>query len=804
MLHSTLSDLRFAVRQLLKRPAFAIVAVLTLALGIGANAAIFSVLDAVVLSPLRYPEPERLVRIYEASTEDPEFTAGYLTVPGFLDLRRDAEGFQHLAAAYTYRETGRDLTDGEVPRRIRVLATGAGYFETYGSPPLLGRGFTRDEERPDARVVVLSHRLWRDHTGADPEVVGSTIQLDGRGFTVIGVASPGFRDVVGGEVEAWVPLDLREGEYSRQNHLLTLLGRLRPGVTVAQAQTHVDAVNARIVEESQEVPDWQIMRVVPLRDDVVGTADTMLLVLMGAAGLVLLIACVNVANLFLARSVGRRREIAIRSALGSGRGRLVRQLLTESLFVAALAGAAGLAAALLGVRLLLSISPEAVARAQEVGLDARLALFAVGATVLTALVFGLLPALRGSRVDFGADLREGSRGMTGGVRSTRVRTGLVAAELGLALILLVGAGLLIKSFAGLIGQDLGFDGENVTTFEVHLPTVRYEDPALRVRFHQQLHERLRAVPGVVSVGASSWLPAAGHYHEWGFQYETADGEWEWEGAQMRIIEGDYFRTMGIPILRGRAFDAGDDEDAPPVMIISQSAADIAFEDADPIGRRLFSPGELRTVVGVVPDVAWTARGDRMPKIYIPHAEFGDDRNWALIQVVKTQPGATILGAVRRELDAMDPQLVIYRARPMEAVVGRHIAQDRFALTLMSVFAAVALALAAIGVYGVLSYSVSQRTHEFGIRMALGASTRTVRRLVLARGAVVAGAGLGLGLLGAYWLSRLMQALLFGVEATDPQIFGVVTLFLGLVALGAGYLPARRATRISPMQALREE
>jgi putative ABC transport system permease protein len=806
MLASLFADLRFAIRQMIKSPGFVTVAVLTLTLGIGANAAIFSVLDAVVLSPLRFPEPERLVRIYEASSDQPnrDFRDNYHTVPDFLDLRRDAEGFEYLAAIYTYREDGRDLTDGQVPRRIQVLPTSADYFEVWGVLPQLGRSFTRDEEREDANVVILSHRLWTAHTGGDTGVLGTTIQLDGTSYTVVGVARHGFRDVVGGDVDAWVPLDLPEGEYSRQNHFLTLIGRVEQGVSVEQAQAHVSVVNARIVDEHEEVPDGQLMRVLSLHQDVVGSTDTMLRVLMGAAGLVLLIACVNVANLFLARSIGRRREIAIRSALGSGRLRLVKQFLTESLLVATLAGLTGLAVAHLGVRFLLSISPEAVARSQEVGLDGRLVLFAVGVTVLTALLFGLAPALRGSRVDLTADLREGSRSMAGGVRSTRIRTVLVATQVALALVLLIGAGLLIKSFSSLRSQDYGFDSSDLLTFEVHLPDARYEDPALRVEFHRRFHERLRAIPGVESVAAASWLPASGPYHDWGYRYEDGDGELQWEGAQMRIIEGDYFRTLGIPMLAGRAFNSGDGEDAPPVMIISETAAGIAFRGEDPIGREFYSADTLRAIVGVVPDVAYDARGSRKSKIYIPHTEFGDDRNWALIQVVKTKAGADILPQARRELDAIDPELVIYRARSMEQVVGRHMAGDRFALTLMGVFAGVALLLAAIGVYGILSYSVSQRTHEFGIRMALGATTGAVRRRVLVQGAVLAGVGLVAGLLGAYWLSQLLRGLVFGVSVTDPAIFAFVALCLAVVAMVAGYLPARRATRVTPMQALREE
>jgi len=804
MIASFLSDVRFALRQIIKKPGFAIIAVLTLTLGIGANAAIFSVLDAVVLSPLRFPEPDRLIRTYEADRESSEAGIGYHTVPDFLDMRREAEGIERLAAIYTYREAGRDLTDGETPRRIQVLPTSSGYFDVWGVAPQLGRGFQEDEELEDANVVILSDRLWRAHTGADPDVLGSTIRLDGEAYRVVGVGPRGFRDVVGGDVDAWVPLDLREGEYSRQNHFLTVIGRLKPGVSVEQAQSYISAVNARLVEEYDEIPDTQLMRVVSLHDDVVGTTDTMLRILMGAAGLVLLIACVNVANLFLARSLGRRREIAIRSALGSGRGRLVRQFFAESLVVATLAGLAGLAVAQLGVRFLLSISPEAVARSQEVGIDGRLLLFAALVTVLTALLFGLVPALRGSRVDLTADLREGSRGTAGGRRSTRIRTALVATQVALALVLLFGAGILIKSFAALQGQDFGFDSSDLLTFEVHLPEARYEDPVLRVSFHKDFEDRLRSIPGVEAVGATSWLPAAGPYHDWGYRYVDADGKRQWEGAQMRIIEGDYFRAMGIPLLAGRTFNEGDGEDSPPVMIISETAARIAFPDRNPIGQQFFSADTMRTVVGVVPDVAYDARGSRKSKVYIPHAEFGDDRNWALIQVVKTRAGLDLLPQVRQVLDAIDPALVIYRARMMNQVLGRHMESERFALTLMGIFAGVALLLAAIGVYGILSYTVSQRTREFGIRMALGATTGAVRRRVLAQGAVLAGIGVLTGLVGAFWLSRLLQRMVFGVSVKDPTIFALVAICLTVVAMAAGYLPARRATRVTPMQALREE
>lgn len=799
------SDLRFALRQMFRQPLFAAVTVLTLALGIGANTAIFTVLDAVLLSPLQYPEPDRLVRVYQASAETPDAT-WFLTVPDAVDLRAGADAFQQLATLYTYREHGRDVTGSGAARRIRVLRISADYFAVYGAAPALGRPFLREEEREEGRLTVLSHWMWQEFADGDPAIIGRSIELDGEAYTVVGVMGPEFHDVVAGRVDAWVPEDLLPGgSKHRGNHYLSMIGRLRPGTTIAEAQAQIDGINQTIVEQSEQVSDDRIYRVDPLLDDVVGTADTMLAVLMGAAGLVLLIACVNVANLFLARSLGRQRELAVRSALGSGRRRLVRQLLTESLVLATIAGVAGVAVATVGVRVLLSMSPDAIARSEEVGFDGRMLVFALAVTLLTTLVCGLVPALRGSRVDVATSLKNSARGIGSGVGARRMRTALIISQVSLALILLVGSGLLLHSFATLQSADLGFRSDRVATFEVHLPDSRYGDPADRIEFHRRLHDRLRGMPGVVAAGAVSKLPSSGHYHEWGFRYETTSGALDWEGAQMRIVEGDYFEVMGIELLAGRTFEPADDRTAPRVMVISETAADIAFPDKDPIGRQFFAADTVRTVVGLVRDVAYDARGSRMAKIYIPHAEYGGDRNWALAQVVRTSGDpVTVLAAAGGELRAMDPQLVLYRADTMHGVLGQEIAQDRFALSLMALFAIVAVLLAAIGIYGVLSYWVGQRTHEIGIRLALGATAGRVLRAFVRQVAWLAGVGILIGLLGAWWLSTLLGSLVYEVDVRDFRVYVVSALILSLVALSAGVLPARRATGVAPANALREE
>jgi putative ABC transport system permease protein len=805
MADNPLGDLRYALRTLIKQPGFVTVAGFTLALGIGANTAIFSVLNSVILNPLPYHDAGRLVRIYNAWEGDPD-AKGFLSGIDFPYFRDGVEGFESAGVLYTYRETGRDLTGGGTAQRVLALPVSSGYFETYRATPLLGRTFSPGEDRADAGLVILSHRLWKAHTGEDPDIVSGSIVLDGVAHTVIGVMRPGFVDVIGGDVDLWVPQDLEPGGWNnRGNHYLTGIARLKPGISLEQAQSQIDAVQAGLEAEFPDSYENQFVRLVPLHEDVVGGSSAVLFVLMGAAGLVLLIACVNVANLFLARAASRTKEIAIRTALGSGRGRLVSQVLSESLLVAVAGGIAGSAVAFWGVKVLLAMSPESLARAEEVSFDPRLLGFGLLVTLVTALVFGAAPALRAMRVDPNESLRDGTRGNTGGRRGRRTRSLLVASQVALAIMLMVGAGLLVRSFVNLRQVRLGFEPDNIATFEVHLPAARYPAGEDRIRFHLQLLERLRGIPSVVTAGATSWLPANGAYHDWGFGYETSNGERDWVSAQIRVVEGDYLDVLGIELLRGRAFQSTDRLDTEPVALINEMLAEQAYGDQDPLGERFQTGSGEFTVIGVVNDVAHQARGEFTRRVYLAHSQYGPNRNWAMTYVVRTrQEPAASFGSIRHELAALDPSLVLHRPRTMNGVLGRQIAQDRFAVTLMGIFAAVALALAAVGIYGVLSYSVSQRVQEIGIRMALGARAPQVWSSVVGQGAFVSGIGIVAGLMGAFALSRLMRSMVFGVNVTDPVVFLGVAAVLGAVAAASGLLPARRATKVDPMVALRRE
>jgi predicted permease len=801
------TDSRHALRALGNQPGFVAVAVLTLALGIGANTAVFSVLNSVILNPLPYPESDRLVRIYNSWEGQPDFSHSYLSGFDFPRFRDGIESLETAGVMYTYRETGRDLTGDGHPQRVKALRVSSGYFETYRATPLFGRTFTVAEETDDARLVVLSNRLWRAHANEDPDILGKTITLDGDTHTVIGVMRPSFLDVIGGDVDLWVPQDLQdEDRNTRGNHYLTGIARLAPGVTLAQAQAQADVVQRQLAEEFPDSYEGQSVVLVPLFEDVVGTAGTTLYILWGAAGLVLLIACVNVANLSLARSVSRTKEIAIRTALGSGRVRLVGQLLTESVVVAAAGGVVGSFIAYWGVKALLAMSPASLARAEEVSFDPTLLGFAIASTVVTGLLFGAAPAVHAVHVAPNESLREGARGTSGSRRRRHIRSVLVAAQVSVALVLLIGAGLLISSFIALRQVDLGFESKNVATFEVHLPTVRYPTGEDRIQFHLAFHERLRALPRVEAVGAASWLPANGMYHSWGYGYLDEAGENQWLPAQVRTIEGDYFDALGIDVVRGRAFDTTDQLDAHRVALINEALATRVYGARSALGESFtFGGGVEYTVIGVVSDVAHEARGEFGPRIYLTHSQYGPNRNWALTYIVKTSaPAQDLFDMARRELTATDGALVLYQPRTMNDVLARQVAEDGFVLTLMAIFAGVALSLAAVGVYGVLSYSVNQRVHEIGIRMALGAKATQVRGIVVGQAALVAGCGMAAGLAGAFSLSRFMQSLLFEVTATDPLVFGGVAVLLGIVVLVAGYVPARRATKVDPMVALRLE
>jgi predicted permease len=800
-MRNALADARQTVRLVRKHPGFATVAIVTLALGIGANTAVFSVLNSVVLEPLPYGQPHELVRLYGATDDEPD-QEEYLTAPDVADLAADAGAFESIAILYTYRELGGDLDLGDgLPRRIRLMPVNADYFRTLMATPLLGRTFTREEEVPDMRRIVLSHGLWSSATNRDPDVIGGTLMINGEAWEVIGVMRPSFRDIVAGDVAAWAPANLEPGgSNGRFNSYLTAVGRLAPGVSLAQARARVDALMERLGQEYAETNANRTMRIVPLHEDVVGESSTAVYVLMGAAGLVLLIACVNVANLFIARSLTQSRETAIRTALGAARGRLIGQRLTESLLLAGAGGLVGSLVAYWGVRVLLAVSPESLARAEEIGIDGTLLGFALVVTLATGLLFGAWPAFRASRVDPSDALHDGARGNTGGRGGRRARDVLVASQVALALMLLVGAGVLVRSFIARQQLDLGFDSSGVATFEVHLPPVRYGEAESRIRFHETYMERLRALPGVEAVGVTSWLPANGHYHQWGVRVEGH--EERWIPAQVRIIDGDYLDVMRIPMLAGRPFMETDRSGTDLVALISRALARRAFGEADPIGKQ-FRLGPNFTVVGLVEDVAYEPGGSRSEMLYLSHDQYADNRHWALTYAVRTRGAPeALLAPARQALASIDPGLVLHRPRAMEEVLGGHRARERFTLLLMTTFAVVALTLAAVGVYGVLSYAVTQRTHEIGVRMALGARPSQVRAIVMGQGLLLAGIGMVLGLAGALAVSDVLASLTFGVSPRDPLVFGSVTLVLSAVIVLAGFLPARRATRVDPLQSLR--
>ena len=807
-----LRDLRTALRALRKRPGFSSVVILTLALGIGANTAVFSVLNGVLLKPLPYPDSQELVRIYQlwedGETGERQYDFNYVTGLDYLDYRAQTEVFDGVAAFYSYREMGADLTGGDRPERIVRMPISSGFFEILGVPPARGRSFTPAEEREGIPLAVISHGLWQRFFAGAPDAVGRSLELDGVVHEVIGVMPAGFQGPLGRQVEAWTPenLDPAASRNTRANHYLSVVARLAPGVTLRQAQDRMDVVTRAIAEEvSSEEGAW-LAQILPLQEDRVGETRATLWVLMAAVTLVLLSTCVNVANLFLVRSFSRGRELAVRAALGSGRGGLVRQLLTESLVLAFLGGLLGLGLAWAGIEVLVSLAPEGLPRVSELGLNRTVLLFTLAVSVLTGLVFGLAPTLRLSSPNLAGDLREGDRGSTVGKGQHRLRSVLVVSEVAVALVLLVGAGILLRSFEAIRAVDLAIQPEGVLTYEVHLPDSRYPTGEDRVQFYETLFPRIRALPGVSAVGATSWLPVQGRYHDWGVsRMEGEEIVGDWNASDMRMVAGDYFEALDIDLLRGRFLGPQDRADTDPVCLINQFVQERDFPGEDPAGKLLYAAGGARTVVGVVENVPHDPFGAVSPQTYIPHEQFAWNRNWALIQAVSFQGDpVSLVPAIREELRAVDPNLVLFRVRSMEELLVDGVARQRFSMLLMGVFAGMALLLAAVGIYGVLSYLVSQRGHEIGIRMALGADPGDVRWLVIRQGMVLAGIGITVGVILAGYLSRFLQSLAFEARLADPLVFGGVAVGLALTALLAAYLPARRATRVDPANAFRGE
>ncbi|MBF5046485.1 ABC transporter permease [Aggregicoccus sp. 17bor-14] len=816
-------DLRYALRMLRRQPGFALVAVLTLALGIGANTAIFSVVDALLLKPLPYAGEEALVMVWETNREG---KAGTTSPMNFRDWRK-ADAFSGLAA---FSNLAFNLAgSGEAPpERVQASSVSSNFFEVLGVRPMLGATF---EPAPDgvadARTVVLSHRLWQRRFGGDPGIVGRTVRLDDAPYTVLGVMPAGFewaqiapkgasaRDAA----ELWTPaphhdvpqLGVDTGvelSSSRGTGYLRVVGRLAPGVSLAQAGSRMQALGAQLARDFPEDNAGSSIRVLPLREQLYGSTRPMLLVLLAAVGLVLAIACANVANLFLARAAGRGRELAVRTALGARRGRLVRQLLTESLLVALAAGALGLLLAAWGVDALLALEPADVPRLTDVGLDGAVLLFTLGVSLGTGLLFGLLPALHASDLDLHATLKQGA-GVKGGGRGKRSRAALVVAETALALVLLVSAGLLLQGFWRLQHVDPGFEPDRLLSFAVNLPKQPYSDEARQTAFYRQVLERLSALPGVERAGAVLTLPFGRDNIGLTLNVEgrppPPPGR-EQPTAGYQVASQDYFATLGIPLLRGRGFLPTDVDGSLPVVLLSEAAAKANFPGEDPVGRRIRMGGEGNrwlTVVGVVGDVRHGGLGEPpRAEVYRPFEQDG----WAFLTfVLRTRGEPTALAqAARDAVRAVDGQLAIARVQPVRALVDASIARERFLSLLVGVFAAVALLLAAVGLYGVISYAARGRTQEIGVRMALGARPADVLRLVLGSGLRLALGGVALGLVGAWGAGRLLASQLPGVRAADPLTLAALALAVCAVALAATWLPARRAMRVDPQEALRAE
>jgi putative ABC transport system permease protein len=800
-------DARFAWRSLRRQPGFLAAILLTLGIGIGANSAIFTVVRATLLRPLPYAEPERLVHLWELT---PTASSGRSEAshPDYLDLKSRNRS---LAGLEGYDATNVTLSGEAIPRRAQGMRVTPGFFRLMGVLPAIGRSFAPEERAPNApAVVVLSSGYWQRVLGGDPAVLQRTVAIDGRAHRVIGVLPPRFQFAPAGEAELWLPLDRSaEGLAERFNHWLNLVGRLRPGVTLAAARADLSGLMARLASEYPETNQGRGLLAVPLRDEVMGEIRPIVLALFGAVGLVLLIGCANIASLLLARALARQRELAVRVALGAGRRRLMRQLLAESLLIAGLGGLLGAALAPLGVQYLIGRLPghfvDRLPFLREVQVDGVVLLYALGIALLTGVGFGLLPALQAARAS-SAELLRGDR-VTGGGR--RLRDALVVAELALTTGLLVAAGLLGRSLQNLLATDLGFQPERVLTFRIALAGSRYQSGAAQQLFFESLLERTRGLPGVTRAGAVSNLPLNGG----GTNTFRVEGQPEPEPSQraeatMRGVAAEYFQAMGIRLVSGRGFDSRDDSVSAPVVVLSESLARRLVPGGSALGARLrfyAFPASAWTVVGVVGDVkTGSLDAEPPPTIYYSHRQ-GPENRMAL--VIRTEGDPTALtGLIRAAVAELDATLPVYGVGAMAGQVDASpaLSARRFPLTLITAFAAAALLLAIIGIYGVINYSVTQRTREMGVRMALGASASQLVRSVLRQGVQLAGLGILIGTLLAFSASRVLVSLLYGVSPGDPLTYLGVGLLLGLVTLAASWLPARRAARVDPLTALRAE
>ncbi len=805
-----MNDLRYSLRVLIKNPAFTAMALITLALGIGVNTAIFSVVDSVLLRPLPMKDPERVVSIWEHGLRDDAGT-NEMAPANYFDLRNQSQTFEGAGA---FGDLSVNLTGEGEPERIDGVLVTANVFKLLGVEPALGRTFSPDEDRVGQHhVVVLSDALWRRRFNSDRSIVGRSVMLNAEPYTVVGVMPPDFFFPLR-ESELWTPWAMEPEEASgRGDHYLRVMARLKPGATVEQANAEVEAIASRLASEYPRTNDGLGFVVNSFHEDYVGNLRTPILILFAAVALVLLIACANVANLLLAQATTRKREIAIRVALGARRLAIIRQLLVESLLLAGAGGVLGVLGAVWGVQWLSTLAPQSLSKLQSVTVDARVFVFTLGVTVLTAVVFGAVPAFQASRSNPGDTLSESGRDAAGGVSGRFARRVLVVAEVALAVVLLVGAGLLIRSFQRLRQVEPGFRTDNLLTMRVALPGSKYSKPEQRRAFYDELLRRVDELPGVESAGMISFLPLSFSGMNFSFSIEgrAAPGDMDLPLALYRVVSPDYFRAMGIPLQRGRFFDSRDVADAPPVVVVNRRLAEHFWPGEDPTGKRLKigppdSPNPWAMVAGVVGDVRQEGFNQQQKfELYVPYAQ--ERRGFVAprdLVVRTTGDPQQVAGAVRQAVWTVDKDQPVSNVRTMEQVAGAAVSRERFQTLLLALFATLALVLACVGLYGVISYAVVQRTHEIGVRMALGAQPGDVLRLVINQGMALTLIGLVVGVAIAFAVTRVMSEMLFGVTATDPLTFAGVPVVLGVIAFLACYIPARRATKVDPLVALRYE
>ena len=802
-----LSDVRYAIRNLLKRPGFTLIAVITLALGIGANTTIFSAINALLIKPLPFPELDRVVTIWDRFPSQ-GVQHNEVTMANYLDLRAQSQSFDQLAL---YRWWSANLTGIDQPERIQGFLVTGNFFNVIGTQPIMGRTFYEYENEPgkDA-VAVISHSLWQRRFGGDPNILNKAISLNSVTRTIVGVMPQHFNFPKGAEVYAPIALT-PQIKASRGSHTYYVIGRLRQGASVQSAQADVDNIMGRLEKQYPDTNTGWGANVIPLVKDTVRTYDVALWVSMAAVGFVLLIACANVANLMLARASGRQKEIALRSALGASRWRIIRQLLTESVIVALIGGGLGVLIAFWGIDVLRAGDPGEASKFapgwHNFGINAAVLGFTFALSFVSGIVFGIAPAWQLSKPDLNKALKEGGRQTSSG--SHRLRSSLVVFEVALSLVLLVGAGLTIRSFLSLLKTDPGFDAENVLTMTLVLPGAKYKEESQRQAFFSDLVNRVKAVPGVESAAVVSHVPLGGSNASDSFLVEGVPepppGQ-EYDG-RYRVCTPDYFQTMGITVLKGRAFTEQDKAGSPPVVIVNEALARKHWPNADALGKRIRFYGPIERapwmqVVGIVHDVKHELNIPVTPEFYLPHAQDG----WSgMVLVAKTtSEPAAMASLIRQQVWSIDKDQPVFGVKTMKEVKSISVALYSFSSATLGVFGGVALLLAAVGIYGVMAFAVTQRTHEIGVRMALGARRFDVLKLVVNDGMKLAILGVAIGLIGAWGVTRLMQSLLFGVQATDLLTFSVVSVCLLVAALLACYIPARRATKVDPLVALRYE